>query len=574
MFRFLRHILRHDAGNLSLAGLAILVAALNIVAIGWGLRYLIDHGFAEGRADYLNAALLALLGFVTVQAVATFTRFYLVNRSVERAVADLRARIYAKIVTLEAAYFDGQPIGALISRLNADTTLLQSVLSQSVPVAIRNVFLLAGTFAMLVMTNAELLLYVALAIPVVVVPIVVVGRKVKHRSRTAQDKLADLASYADETLHAISTLRAFGRETHAAAAYLARTHAVRDEGMRYIFLRALLTAFVIFIVFGAVGLVLWHGGHQVIAGDMTAGELSSFIFYAVLLTGAVGALSEEISAVNRASGAIARIDDILDMPSSRQGGIMINDRVSGHIVFNDVSFAYPSRPDAPVLVNVGFEVMPGETVAIVGPSGSGKTTLFSLLQGAYTPSAGAVRVDGHDIAALDLTALRQHIALVAQEPVLFDAGIAENVRFGLRDSAMMNDAAIADVLKSAQIYDFVSALPQGIHTNIGPRGSQLSVGQKQRIAIARALARDAEILLLDEATSALDAESESAVKKALSALKQGRTTLIIAHRLATVRQADRIIVMDKGRIIDVGTHDALMAKGGVYARLAALQLME
>ncbi len=563
--------LRPHRGRVALALLSLLVAAGTVLAFGACLRALIDRGFAQGRPDILNYALASLLVVALVLAIASGARFYLVSWLGERVVGNLRKDLFAHVVRLGPAWFEVKRSGDVMSRISADAQLIEQVIGSSASVALRNTLMCVGGIAMLVITNPKLALHVLAVVPLVVAPIVLFGRKVRALSREAQARLADMVSEGGETLDAVRTVQAFAQEDHASQRFGEATERAFGAACRRIARRAVMTTLVIFIVFSAVGFLLWMGGHDVITGQISAGDLSAFIFYAVLVAGSGGAISETIGDLQRASGAAERLAElgaekpvIVESANPRA----LPKPTQGVVSFAEVSFRYPTRPDARALDRFDLAVAPGETVAIVGPSGAGKTTVFNLLLRFYDPEAGAIRIDGVDIRELRLADLRSTLAIVPQEPVLFTASVANNIRYGRPDAS---DAEVRAAADSASALSFIEALPQGFATDLGNRGVRLSGGQRQRIAVARALLCDPAILLLDEATSALDAESELAVQQALDRLMHKRTTLVIAHRLATVQKADRIVVIDRGRVVDVGHHTDLVRRGGLYARLAELQ---
>ena len=555
------------------AAVALVVAAGSVLGIGQAIRRVIDVGFGLGNGAYLDLYFGALFGVVVVLAVASFARFYCVTWLGERVVADIRRAVYAHVMKLSPAFFEATRTGEVLSRLTTDTELIQTLVGSSVSVALRNLLLFLGSAGLLIVTSPRLTLLVALVIPLVVLPIIILGRRLRKLSRESQDRIADLAAQAGETLNAITTVQAYTYEARETARFAGNTEAAFATAVRRIRARAWLTALVMLLVFGAVNAVMWIGGKAVFAGEMSAGELSAFVFYAVIGASSVGALSEVWGDVQRASGAAERLMQLLAteptvrMPASPA---QLPARPAGRLAFEALRFHYPARPQMPALDGLSLEIAAGETVAIVGPSGAGKTTLFQLLLRFYDPDAGQIRFDGHDIASLDPVELRRHIGLVAQEPVIFGATVAENIRYGRPEA---NDAEVQAAAEAAAAHGFIQSLPQGYDTYLGERGVRLSGGQRQRIAIARALLRDPPVLLLDEATSSLDAESERKVQIALERLMQGRTTLVIAHRLATVQKADRIVVMEQGRIVAAGRHDSLMAEDGLYARLARLQFM-
>ncbi|WP_425450151.1 ABC transporter transmembrane domain-containing protein [Virgifigura deserti] len=570
--------LRHLAGflapyKLPLVGalLSLTVAAGTVLALGHGLRTLVDEGFGAGDAALLDRAVVILFVVTTLLAAATFGRFYLVSWVGERVVADIRRAVFDRVVRLSPRFFEVTRTGEVLSRLTTDTTLLQVVVGSSVSVALRNMLLLIGGTVMLVVTSPKLTGLVFLVVPLVLLPILLFGRKVRRLSRASQDRVADVSAYADETLHAMQTVQAFGHEPVDRARFAARIEAAFGTAVARIRARAILTAVVILLVFGAVSTILWIGGHDVLAGRISPGQLSAFVFYAIVVAGSVGAISEVIGDLQRAAGAMERLLELLGTePEITEPArpVALPEPPRGAVAFRGVLFHYPSRPDGAALEGIDLAVAPGEKLALVGPSGAGKTTVFQLLLRFYDPQAGEVRLDGVDLRAADPAAVRARIGLVPQEPVIFAADAWENIRYGRPDAS---EAEIRAAATAAYATEFLDRLPQGFATHLGERGVRLSGGQKQRIAIARAILRDPAVLLLDEATSALDAESERMVQQALDKLMVGRTTLVIAHRLATVLKCDRILVMDRGRIVASGTHAELIRQGGLYARLAALQ---
>jgi len=506
-----------------------------------------------------------------VLAIASGARFYLVSWLGERVVGNLRRDLFAHVVRLGPAWFEIKRSGDVMSRISSDAQLIEQVIGSSASVALRNTLMCLVGIVMLVVTNPKLALLVLAVVPVVVTPIIIFGRKVRALSREAQARLADMVSEGGETLDAVRTVQAFAQEPRASASFGEATERAFSAAVRRVGRRAIMTTLVIFIVFAAVGFLLWRGGHDVISGTISAGDLSAFIFYAVLVATSGGAISETIGDLQRASGAAERLAELRDeQPIIAEPAYpkSLPKPVLGAVAFDEVSFRYPTRPEQLALDRFDLSVVPGETVAIVGPSGAGKTTVFSLLLRFYDPEAGAIRVEGVDVRELALADLRRALAIVPQEPVLFTATVADNIRYGRPDST---DAEVHAAADAASALSFIEALPQGFATDLGARGVRLSGGQRQRIAIARALLCDPAILLLDEATSALDAESELAVQQALDRLMHKRTTLVIAHRLATVQKADRIVVVDQGRVVDIGRHADLVRRGGLYARLAELQ---
>ena len=569
--RLLGPYLRPHRGRVALALLSLLVAAGTVLAFGACLRALIDRGFAQGQPNVLNYALASTLVVALVLAFASGSRFYLVSWLGERVVGDLRRDLFAHVVRLGPAWFEIKRSGDVMSRISADAQLIEQVIGSSASVALRNMLMCVGGIAMLVITNPKLALLVIAVVPLVVAPIVIFGRKVRALSRESQARIADMVSDGAETLDAVRTVQAFAQEDAAAQRFGAATEKAFTAAVRRTSRRAVMTTMVIFIVFAAVGFLLWMGGQDVLSGRISAGDLSAFIFYAVLVATSGGAMSETIGDLQRASGAAERLAELrAERPVIVETATpkLLPQPATGTVSFDKVSFRYPTRADALALHGFDLVVAPGETVAIVGPSGAGKTTVFNLLLRFYDPESGAIRVDGIDIRELRLADLRRTLAIVPQEPVLFTASVADNIRYGRPDAS---DADVKAAAEAASALSFIEALPDGFGTHLGARGVRLSGGQRQRIAIARALLCDPAILLLDEATSALDAESEQAVQQALDGLMHKRTTLVIAHRLATVQKADRIVVVDQGRVVDVGRHADLTRREGLYARLAELQ---
>lgn len=557
-----------------IAGTALIVAAGSVLAIGQGLRMVIDQGFTGGTGAALDRALLMTGVVVLVLSVASALRFYWVMWIGERVAADLRRDVFARLLDLDPGFYLRNGVGEIQSRMTTDTALLQSVLGSTFSMALRNALLLMGTLVMLVVTQPALSALVVIGIPVVVAPMLIVGRRVRRLSRLSQDRIADVGSYAGETLGGIETVQAFVHEPVDRQVFDHRVEDAFAIAVRRIRQRAGLNAVALLLAFSGVAFVLWRGGNAVIAGAMSAGELSAFIFYAVLAAGAVGVLSEVAGELFRASGAAERLFELLDAVAAIQPPakpVMLPDPARGEVQLQSVGFCYPTRPEPPALTGVDLSVNAGETVALVGPSGAGKSTLISLLLRFYDPTSGRITLDGVDLRDADPSALRRRMALVAQEPVLFTGTVADNIRFGdpSADAERLEAAAV-----SANCREFVDALPQGMATHIGSGGVQLSGGQRQRVAIARAILRNPALLLLDEATSSLDAESERHVQVALTRLMAQRTSIVIAHRLATVRNADRIAVLESGRIRAIGTHDQLLETDRLYAHLAALQFTQ
>ncbi|WP_085090095.1 ABC transporter transmembrane domain-containing protein [Azospirillum oryzae] len=553
------------------AMLALTVAAGTVLGLGQGMRVLIDQGFAGGDTSLLDRALLVLLGVIALMAASTYGRFYLVSWIGERVVADIRRAVYDHVLTLSPGFFETTKTGEILSRLTTDTTLLQVVVGSSASIALRNALLFLGGTGMLLITSPKLTGLVALVVPLVVAPIIFFGRRVRKLSRDSQDRIADVGSFVEETLAAIRTVQAYTHEAIDRALFGRRVEDAFDVAIRRVRVRAVMTVIVIVLVFGAVGIILWIGGHDVVAGRLTPGELSAFVIYSVVVAGSVGAISEVIGDLQRAAGATERLFSLLSVESEIRAPAVPKPLplpAAGALSFDAVRFHYPSRPDWAALEGFSLDVKPGERVALVGPSGAGKSTVFQLLLRYYDPQAGSVRLDGVELRDADPVEVRRRLGLVAQDPVVFSANAWENIRYGRPDAS---DTEVRAAAEAAHALDFLDALPEGFDTFLGEKGVRLSGGQRQRLAIARAILRDPPVLLLDEATSALDAESERMVQDALDRLMHGRTTLIVAHRLATVLNADRIVVMDQGRVVETGTHGELVAQGGLYARLAALQ---
>jgi len=555
------------------AAIALVVAAAAVLAVGQGLKGVVDRGFGTGDGSELDRTLALMLGVVVVMAGATFTRFYFVSWIGERVTADLRRAVFDHLLTLPPAFFEVMRTGDVISRLINDTAMLETVIGSSASMAIRNLLLLVGGLTMLAITSTKLTLLVLAGVPLVVAPIILFGRRVRKLARASQDRVGDVGAYVDEALHEVRTVQAYGHEPLDRRHFAERVEAAFGTAVARIRQRALLVATVIVLVFGAVGVILWIGGHDVVAGKLSAGQLSAFVFYAVIVASAVGTISEVVGDLQRAAGATERLFELLAVePAIRAPAhpVALPTPARGTVTLDHVAFRYPSRPDAPALDDFTLDVRAGEKVALVGPSGAGKTTVFQLLLRFYDPQAGAVRIDGVELRGADPREVRQRLAVVPQDPVIFAASVLENVRYGRPEAS---DGEVRDACDAAFASEFVAQLPQDYASNLGERGVRLSGGQRQRLAIARAILADRPILLLDEATSALDAESERMVQRALERLMAGRTVLMIAHRLATVRHADRIAVMESGRIVAVGTHDELLSQSPLYARLAALQFV-
>lgn len=563
--------LRPYAGRTVAAAVALLVAAGLVLLLGQGLQRLIDQGFADRSAASLNSAALFMFAVVAALGVATATRFYLVSWLGERVAADLRRAVFDHVISLSPSYFETARTGDILSRMTADIALLQSLIGSAISMGLRTALTATGALGLLIMTSPKLAGIVVVVVPLVVGPLVLFGRRERRLSKAAQERVADLAATAEETLNGLRTVQAFTHEREDRRRFASEVEDSVRTALRRVASRSFLILIVILLGFGAITFSLWVGGQDVIAGRMTGGELSAFVFYAVLLASSGATISELWGEIQRAAAAADRLIEVIETEPAiapPANPLPLPSPAQGRFAFEDVTFRYPTRPDTPALDGFSLAVRPGETVALVGPSGAGKTSVLQLLLRFYDPASGRVTLDGMDLRDLDPEALRSRLALVPQDPVIFSLSAAENIRYGRPDAT---DAEVEAAARAAAAHDFIMALPQGYASSLGAKGVMLSGGQRQRIAIARAILRDPPILLLDEATSALDAESEQAVQQALARLAQGRTTLVVAHRLATVRRADRIVVMEAGRITAMGTHDALVAEGGLYARLAALQ---
>jgi ATP-binding cassette subfamily B protein len=552
--------------------LALACSSTATLSLPVAFRRMIDQGFASGAN--IDRAFVFLFVVALALALATAARFYFVSLLGERVVADMRGQLYAHLLGLDAGFFDRNRSGELVSRLTADAELLRSVVGSSMSVALRSTITVVGSIAMLFVTSPHLASYALFGIPLAVLPIVIGGRRLQKMSRASQDRVADANMLATETLGAVRTVQSHAREPYERSRFGSALATAVETARRRIRAQAVVTAVAIVLIFGAITLVLWSGAHDVVAGRMSAGTLGQFVLYALIGGGSVGALAEVWNELQRAAGGMGRISELLQeapgiaAPAHPRA---LPQPVRGEIMLDDVTFHYPQRPDLPALEHFSLKVHPGETIALVGPSGAGKSTVFTLLLRFHDPDSGAIAIDGIDLRALDPADLRESIALVPQSPTIFAASAADNIRYGRLDAS---EAQLRHAAESAEADAFIDALPDGFASELGERGARLSGGQQQRIAIARALLKDSPILLLDEATSALDAQSERAVQHALENLMVGRTTLVIAHRLATVLRADRIVVMDRGRIVAEGTHDALMAQRGLYSELAKLQFLD
>ena len=552
------------------AGVALTVAGSTFLVIPAILRHVIDQGLKAHDDTVLNHSLILMLFAIIALALATYSRYRLVSWLGERVVADMRRAVYAHILKLSPAFFEVTRSGDILSRLSADASLLQSVIGSSVSFALRNTVLLIGGIVMMLSTSPKLTAMVLLVIPLVVVPIIGFGRKVRRLSKTSQERIADVSANTEETIYGIRTVQAFGHEAISLASFNKNIDEALQAALSHIRVRGLLVALVIFLVLASICVILWIGGHDLLEGKITEGQLTAFIAYSIIAASATGAISEIGGELQRAAGAAERIFDLLAIEPiiAAPAQPIALPAPRGEVTFDKVTFNYPARPDTAALNDVSFEIKQGERVAIVGPSGAGKTTLFQLVLRFYDPQQGVVSLDGIDVKAADPREVRARVAIVPQDPVIFSTDAWQNIAYGKPDATKEEIIAAA---RAAHADEFISALPQGYDTYLGEKGVRLSGGQKQRIVIARAILRNSPLLLLDEATSALDSESERLIQDALDQLMKQRTTLIIAHRLATVVNADRILVMEEGRVVATGTHQELIAQGGLYSRLAALQ---
>ncbi len=567
----LRPYLMRYRGRVLGAFVALVVAALATLAVPVAVRRMVDFGFSHQSIELIDSYFAVMIAVAAVLAGASAARYYLVTTLGERIVADLRSQLFTHLSVLSPAFFDRAQSGELLSRLTADTTQIKAAVGASVSIALRNLVLFIGASAMMVVTSPKLSAFVLGAIPLIVLPLVGFGRAVRRRSRTAQDTLADASAFASEQIGAVRTMQAYSNERAATAHFTAAVERAYSAAQRSTLARAVLTAIAIFLVFASVVGVLWIGAQDVLADRMTAGRLSQFVLYAVFAAGGLGELSQVWGEISAASGAAERLFEIMQAEPAikspaRPASMPAHGR--GEVQFDNVHFAYPARPEPPALRGVSLHIKPGEKVAIVGPSGAGKSTIFHLILRFYDPTSGTVSIDGVRADHADPREFRRRIALVPQDTAIFSTSVRENIRFGRPEAT---DDEVARAADAAAATEFIRQLPLGYETPVGERGVTLSGGQRQRIAIARAILRDAPLLLLDEATSSLDAENETLVQTALVRLMAERTTLVIAHRLATVLRCDRILVIDQGEIVEEGTHESLVVRGGLYARLAKLQ---
>ena len=576
LLRLARFLLPYRA-RIAAAAIALAVAAACVLALGQGLKLVIDNGFGSGEPRLLDQALAGLIAVATALATATWFRFYLMMSTGERVVTDLRRAVFDHILGLDPAFFEATRTGEVISRLTNDSAQIQAVIGFGLSMFVRNLLMMAGAAVMLFVTSWKLALFILLGVPLTLIPILLLGARVRRLSRDGQDRVADVSAYVDEAVHEIRTVQAYAHEDADRAAFARHAESAYQVGVERVRQKAWLISSVMLIAFSAVGVILWVGGHDVLAGRLTAGELSAFVFYASVVATGAGTVSEIWGELQRAAGSTERLMELLETrpgivgPVSPAVPVAPPRRPALAVEFDRVGFSYPSRPGVAALEGFALRIAPGERVALVGPSGAGKSTLFALLLRFYDPQQGRIAVGGIDLREMDPQDARRLIAVVPQDPVIFAASVLDNVRYG-RPSASREEALKA--CERAHALEFIDRLPQGLDTPLGERGVTLSGGQRQRLSIARALVADRPILLLDEATSSLDAASELMVQQALEALEQGRTTLAIAHRLATVRHADRIVVMERGAIVAQGTHAELMRQGGLYASLAALQFLD
>lgn len=574
MVAVLWRFVRPYGGVLYGAGVALVFTAGVTLAIGQGVRLLVDQGLTGDSSQALGRAVQVIMALALLMAIGTYARHYLVSWLGERVVADLRKAVFDHIITLHPSYFETNRSGEIMSRLTTDTSLLQHIIGTSFSMALRSALMFVGALILLLFTNLKLSLLVLVGVPLVLLPIVFYGRRVRKLSKASQDSIADVGSYAGEIIQHIKTVQSYTREQHEQQAFAAEVETAFNVARRRIRQRSLLVAVVILLMFGAVSGLLWVGGNDMIAGRMSSGDLAAFVFYAIMMGSAVATISEVYGELQRATGATERLVDLLSVKAEIpvSGGDVVAESLSGEseaqVEFEGVEFSYPSRPDQPAICGLDLSVAAGKSLALVGPSGAGKSTLLELLQRFYDPQHGCITLNGTDIRELDTATLRRQMAVVPQQPALFTADVWYNLRYGKPDAS---DEDVIAAAKAAHAHDFIQQLPDGYNSHLGEQGTRLSGGQKQRLAIARAILKNPKILLLDEATSALDAESEYHVQQALQALMQNRTTIVIAHRLATILHANNIAVLDQGRVIAQGTHGELIKNSPLYKRLAELQ---
>ncbi|MFT7472626.1 MAG: ATP-binding cassette subfamily B protein [Kiritimatiellia bacterium] len=557
--------------QIAIAAVALVFTAGLTLGLVQYVRIIVDSGFVEGSTEALNTAVLGFFLIAIFQAVGTFARFYWVSWLGERVTADIRMAVYAHIIHLHPGYFEDNLSGEIQSRITTDTTLIQSVIGSSASIALRNILMMLGGTIFLFITNPKLTSVVMICIPLVIGPILYFGKKVRLLSRSSQDEIANVGAYVGETIQQIKTVQAYNHQSHDDKQFSDHVETAFNVALRRIMMRSFLITIVITLVFGALAVMIWVGGQDVINGTMSAGELTAFVAYAVIVASAVGAISQVISELQRAAGAMERLMELLEAENeieAPENPRQLNGDFKGLLTFTDVTFAYASRPETPALDGVTLQIKSGESVALVGPSGAGKSTLFDLVLRFYDPQSGSIALDGVDIRELDPQELRSHIAIVSQQPTMFTGNVWDNIRYGRPDAS---DDEVRSAAESAYASEFIDKLPEGYDSYLGESGIRLSGGQKQRIAIARAILKDPEILLLDEATSALDAESERKVQMALEKLMANRTSLVIAHRLATVMNVNKIAVLDSGKLIAQGSHKELLLENELYANLASLQ---
>ena len=567
----LLHYLKPYRVRMAFAIVALVISSSSVLGMGAALRYLVDKGLSKGDSVMLDHAFEILIGVIMLLSISTFTRFYLVSYIGESVVADIRNDVYRHLVEMHIGFFETTRTGELVSRLTTDTTLLQTVVGSTLSVAARNLLLLVGGLGLLCYTNARLTGYLLMIVPLVVVPIILLGRRVRASARESQSRVADISSQAEESINAIRTVQSMTLENYEKERFASDVDNALQASLNRIRLRAFLTAFVIMLVFGAIVTVLWMGGKDVIAGRISHGQLSAFVFYSVVVAGAVGAISEVWADLQRAAGAAERLSELLSVVpeiTSPPLAVAVSKAAPAQISFDHVTFTYPTRPEKAAIHDFTLDVKAGQTVALVGPSGAGKTTLFQLLMRFYDPDSGVVRLNGTDMKLLSLADLRGMTGIVPQDPVIFYGTARDNIRMG---NITASDDEVMQAAKAASALEFLEKMPQGLDTFVGEKGVQVSGGQRQRIAIARALVRNPRLLLLDEATSSLDSENEHIIQEAMVRLMEGRTTFVIAHRLATITRADVIVLVNDGKIEAMGTHKELLVKSPLYARLAELQ---